>query len=79
VSLTGDPDELTAALVRQAQAGERMIRMEGPEKTGKAAALLHDQGYSWPKIAEMTGIPMSTLYRRARPYVRVQERSRSED
>jgi hypothetical protein len=63
-----DTDESTAALVREVRAGEQMLK-DGPAKTGRAAALLHEQGFSWPAISRLTGIPMSTLYRRAQPFI----------
>jgi hypothetical protein len=59
---------------------QQRIKVHDPAIIGRAAAELHDSmGYSWPKIAEMTGVPMSTLYRRARPYLRGLERPTTEE
>jgi hypothetical protein len=74
------PDGRRMALVWKIIHANKRIKIHDPRMIGKSAAELHDDmGFSWPQIAQMTGLPMSTLYRRARPYLRVHERSTTEE
>lgn len=75
-----DPDARRAKLARFITVANEQIKVRLPREIGQAAAELHDEmGYSWPQIAAMTGVPMATLYRRARPYIEVRERSTPEE
>ena len=42
----------------------------GPERTGRLLAELYGRDrLSWPRIAELVGLPMTTVYSWARPYL----------
>ena len=42
----------------------------GPERTGRLLAELYGRDrLSWPRIAELMGLPMTTVYSWARPYL----------
>lgn len=59
-----DVDDLVLG-ARQAE----YIRDRAPEISGRLLAELHRRGHSWPEIAKMTGIPQTTVFRRADPYL----------
>lgn len=75
-----DPDARRAELAGFITAANHQIKVRLPREIGQAAAELHEElGYSWPQIAAMTGVPMATIYRRARPYIEVRERAAPEE
>ncbi len=58
-------DELVAA----ARASGEATKL-GPERTGRLLAELYGRDrLSWPRIAELVGLPMTTVYSWARPYL----------
>lgn len=59
-----DPEELLAG-VRDAE----MAFDKSQEWSGKLVAELKRRDLSWPVLAKLTGVPQTTLIRRAQPYL----------
>lgn len=57
-------DELTEA-IRQAE----LVYAAAPAWSGRLIAILHRQGTSWSEIVKLTGLPQTTAWRRAEPYL----------
>jgi hypothetical protein len=55
-------------LISGAQQAE-VVRSAAPDWSGRFLAELHRRGYSWPEIARLTGVPQTTVHRRAEPYM----------
>jgi hypothetical protein len=56
-------------LIHAARASGEVTRL-GPERTGRLLAELYSRDrLSWPKIAELIDLPMTTVYGWARPYL----------
>lgn len=59
-----DPQEIAQGVRDAELAGD-----QAPEWSGRLIAALHRQGFSWSQIAERTGVPQTTVHRRAQPYL----------
>lgn len=57
-----------AALVRGVNHAE-VVHDAAHAWSGRLLALLYRQGASWPEIARLTGMNVSTAWRRAEPYM----------
>jgi hypothetical protein len=56
-------------LIEAARASGELTKL-GPERTGRLLAELYGRNrLSWPRIAELVGLPMTTVYSWARPYL----------
>jgi hypothetical protein len=56
-------------LIEAARASGEATKL-GPERTGRLLAELYGRDrLSWPRIAELVGLPMTTVYGWARPYL----------
>jgi hypothetical protein len=56
-------------LIEAARASGELTKL-GPERTGRLLAELYGRDrLSWPRIAELVGLPMTTVYSWARPYL----------
>ncbi|GAA1244486.1 hypothetical protein GCM10009609_04820 [Pseudonocardia aurantiaca] len=56
-------------LIEAARASGEVTKL-GPERTGRLLAELYSRDrLSWPRIAELVGLPMTTVYGWARPYL----------
>lgn len=45
----------------------------GAEWSGRFSAELNRRGVSWSQLVKLTGIPQTTLYRHAKPYLPIPE------
>jgi hypothetical protein len=56
-------------LIEAARASGELTKL-GPERTGRLLAELYGRDrLSWPRIAELVGLPMTTVYSWARPFL----------
>jgi hypothetical protein len=56
-------------LIEAARASGEVTKL-GPERTGRLLAELYGRDrLTWPRIAELVGLPMTTVYGWARPYL----------
>jgi hypothetical protein len=68
--LAGDVSNLSDdELIEAARLSGELTKL-GPERTGRLLAELYGRDrLSWPRIAELVGLPMTTVYSWARPYL----------
>ena len=57
-----------AALVRGVKHAE-LVHDASHDWSGRLLALLYRQGASWPEISRLTGMTVSTAWRRAEPFM----------
>jgi hypothetical protein len=47
----------------------KLLGREATKWSGRLLAALYRTGKSWPEIARLTGLPQTTAYRQAQPYL----------
>ena len=57
-----------ARLVEGVKWAESAAR-NGAEWSGRFIAELRSRGVKWPQLVKLTGVPQTTLYRHAKPYL----------
>lgn len=67
--LTGDLSQLTNEDLASLALDAELVTEKGPEWSGRLIALMKRRGLSWTDIVKLTGIPQTTLFRRAQPYM----------
>ncbi|MGH3586285.1 MAG: hypothetical protein ACRDQ0_08155 [Pseudonocardia sp.] len=68
--LARDVRDLSDEELIEAARGSGEATKLGPERTGRLLAELYGRDrLSWPRIAELVGLPMTTVYRWARPFL----------
>ena len=67
--LARDLSTVDPAALAQGVKDAELTGDQAPEWSGRLLAALSRQGLSWSEIATMTGVPQTTAYRRAMPFM----------